>query len=171
MRVVLLHSSANHNETLAEQIAHYSHCNLPIDQLLKKEKSLFEMVNVCLDVEVGRHIARELLVSPYFSFHEVSHSLDFSPARSQEVEWQEKQQEVSVVVRQAYTWAINHGISKEQAMKILPESMISSKIYMNGSLWGWIQYIREHNPEHRLFVLECVRTLEPLFPLIKTLCS
>ena len=91
MRVTLLHSTANHNETLAEQIAHCSNCNLPLDQLLK-EKSVFEMVNVCLEVEVSRHIARELLAYRCFSFHEVSHTLDYSPIRSQEVEWQEKQQ-------------------------------------------------------------------------------
>jgi thymidylate synthase (FAD) len=178
MKVTLVHSSFNQNESIEEQIAYCSQSTLPIDQLMpylieQEYWSSFEMVNICLEIEVSRPIARELLTNRSFSFHQVSHSLDYSVREARQVEWEEKQQEVSLVVRQAYTWAINHGIAKEEAMKILPEGMIVSKMYVNGSLRTWIQYIQERtkpgtSKEHRLLVLECVRVLEPLFPLIRT---
>ena len=43
--------------------------------------------------------------------------------------------------RYAYTWAIEHGIAKEQARAVLPEGNTKSRMYVNGTLRSWIHYI------------------------------
>ena len=42
----------------------------------------------------------------------------------------------------AYKWAIEMGIAKEQARAVLPEGMMESKLYMNGTIRSWIHYIQ-----------------------------
>ena len=41
---------------------------------------------------------------------------------------------------EAYTWALNNGIAKEQARAVLPEGMTISTLYMNGTIRSWIHY-------------------------------
>ena len=41
----------------------------------------------------------------------------------------------------AYEWAINNGIAKEQARAVLPEGNTMSRLYVNGTLRSWIHYI------------------------------
>jgi len=62
-------------------------------------------------------------------------------------------------------WAIQHGISKEEARAILPENIVSSKWFVNGSIRTWIQFVQELQSDK--LALECVRVLEPLFPRIR----
>ena len=123
------------------------------------------MVNVCLEIDATYPHLRTLL-NHSFSIHEGPPRADFF-VPTQANEWGAKQQEVAHLARQSYLWAIQHGISKEEARSILPESMVSAKWYVNGSIRAWIQYVQESDSDK--LATECVRVLEPLFPRIRNL--
>ena len=161
-----------------------------------KHWSPFEMVNVCLEITTTRDIARQILRHRSFSFQEFSQryadptqDLGFHTreARLQDLknrqnsienedhtlhtDWQEKQALVINKALEMYKWAINNGIAKEQARAVLPEGLIESRIYMNGTLRSWIHYIelRSGNgtqKEHREIAIGCANAIEPIFPLI-----
>ena len=106
-----------------------------------KHWSPLEMVNVCLEVETTRDIARQMLRHRSFSFQEFSQryadptkELDFviREARLQDTKnrqnsieltesddnkelnkkWEEKQTEVIKMAVEAYQWAIENGLAK-----------------------------------------------------------
>jgi len=131
-----------------------------------KHWSPLEMVSACLEIETTRDIARQILRHRSFSFQEFSQryadpteSLSFEKreARLQdpknrqnslendnvelELKWREKQESVIKEAFQAYTWAIENGIAKEQARAVLPEGNTVSRMYVNGTLRSWIHYI------------------------------
>jgi len=127
--------------------------------------SPFEMVSVTMEIETTRDIARQILRHRSFSFQEFSQryadptkDLDFSTraARLQdtknrqnsipsdndglEVAWHQIQREVIRASSEAYKWAIDKGIAKEQARAVLPEGNTISRLYMSGTLRSWIHY-------------------------------
>ena len=55
--------------------------------------------------------------------------------------WQELQKDIIRQTRYAYTWAIEHGIAKEQARAVLLQGNTKSRMYVNGTLRSWIHYI------------------------------
>ena len=55
--------------------------------------------------------------------------------------WHDKQKAVINAATEAYTWAVNNGIAKEQARAVLPEGNTVSRMYVNGTLRSWIHYI------------------------------
>jgi len=138
-----------------------------IKYLMKhKHWSPLEMVSVCLEIETTRDIARQILRHRSFSFQEFSQryadptkDLEFEvrEARMQDPKnrqnsiptddyeldskWQELQKDIIRQTRYAYTWAIEHGIAKEQARAVLPEGNTKSRMYVNGTLRSWIHYI------------------------------
>ena len=138
-----------------------------IKYLMKhKHWSPLEMVSVCLEIETTRDIARQILRHRSFSFQEFSQryadptkDLEFEvrEARMQDPKnrqnsiptddfalnnkWQELQKDIMRQTRYAYTWAIEHGIAKEQARAVLPEGNTKSRMYVNGTLRSWIHYI------------------------------
>ena len=57
------------------------------------------------------------------------------------VKWEEMQQDVIYTAGRAYDWAINNGIAKEVARKVLPEGLTKTRLYMNGTLRSWVHYI------------------------------
>jgi len=72
--------------------------------------------------------------------------------------------------KEAYAWAIQNGIAKEQARVVLPEGNTVSRLYMNGTLRSWIHFIelRSGNgtqKEHQLVALECAKIIASVFPL------
>ena len=179
-------SNQNNTET-SEKLLNY---------LLKyKHFSPFEMVNVCLEIETTRDIARQILRHRSFSFQEFSQryadptkDLDFvfRDARLQDQkkrhnsvatdeaklksEWYLKQAEVLNVVKDAYSWAIENGIAKEQARAVLPEGMTVSRMYMNGTIRSWIHYceLRAANGtqlEHQEIAIACAKVISEVFPL------
>jgi thymidylate synthase (FAD) len=164
--------------------------------------SPLEMVNACLEIETTRDIARQILRHRSFSFQEFSQryadptkELDFtvrearlqdSKNRQNSVEldynnpeqrelakmWIEKQQEVIKASKDAYVWAINNGIAKEQARAVLPEGNTVSRLYMNGTLRSWIHYIalRSENgtqKEHADIARLCAEVISKVFPITK----
>jgi thymidylate synthase (FAD) len=55
--------------------------------------------------------------------------------------WRLLQEDVIRTTRYAYTWALEHGIAKEQARSVLPEGNTMSRMYVNGTLRSWVHYI------------------------------
>ena len=168
-----------------------------INYLIKwKHWSPFEMVNVCLEIETTRDIARQILRHRSFSFQEFSQryadpvkELEFETkeARLQDVKnrqnsievddnnlqtaWNVQQQVVIDQAKRAYEWAIHNGIAKEVARAVLPEGLTVSRMYMNGTLRSWIHYIdirsdKATQKEHRMIALECAKVISKIFPLI-----
>lgn len=163
--------------------------------------SPLEMVSVCLEITTTRDIARQILRHRSFSFQEFSQryadptkDLDFviREARLQDPKnrqnsivtndpllqkrWEEKQNLVIQHARDAYTWAIEHGIAKEQARSVLPEGNTVSRLYMNGTLRSWIHYIQLRSAngtqrEHTLIAIECAKVISKIFPMAEEFVS
>jgi len=160
-----------------------------------KHWSPLEMVNACLEIETTRDIARQILRHRSFSFQEFSQryadptkELEFvtREARLQDTKnrqnsietdnlalqafWETQQKRVIDTAKEAYAWAIQNGIAKEQARVVLPEGNTVSRLYMNGTLRSWIHFIelRSGNgtqKEHQLVALECAKIIASVFPL------
>ena len=161
--------------------------------------SPLEMVSACLEIETTRDIARQMLRHRSFSFQEFSQryanpveDLEFvtREARLQDPknrqnsidtdnseivnEWTSKQNEVIDAATNAYNWAIDSGIAKEQARSVLPEGNTVSRLYMNGTLRSWIHYIelRAGNgaqKEHMEIAKACAEVIHIIFPMGKNL--
>lgn len=166
-----------------------------IQYLIKnKHWSPFEMVNVCIEIETTRDIARQILRHRSFSFQEFSQryaiaDLGFNTreARMQDkknrqnsiecdddflkIEWEQKQQSLINKVEEVYEWAIENGIAKEQARAILPEGNTKSRMYVNGTLRSWIHYIEVRSSdgtqqEHKDVAINCATEISKIFPFI-----
>ena len=166
----------------------------------EKHWSPFEMVSACLEVTTTRDIARQLLRHRSFSFQEFSqryadptqdlnfvmrharlqdtknrqNSLDVNDPDLQ-LEWYKQQAEVTNAAKKSYEWAIENGIAKEQARAVLPEGIMESRLYVNGTIRSWIHYIDLRSghgtqKEHIELAKACATALEPIFPMIKEFC-
>ena len=85
--------------------------------------------------------------------------------------WENIQREVIRKSREAYNYAIQNGIAKEQARAVLPEGITESRIYMNGTLRSWLHYIElrsgpETQKEHREVAVACANALSLIFPML-----
>ncbi len=173
-----------------------------INYLIKHQHwSPLEMVSACLEIETTRDIARQILRHRSFSFQEFSQryadptkDLDFviREARLQDAKnrqnsvelgdsdndnllkeaWRKKQEFVIAAAKDAYTWAVENGIAKEQARAVLPEGNTVSKLYMNGTLRSWVHFIQLRSAngtqlEHQLVAKECACVIAAVFPMIE----
>jgi thymidylate synthase (FAD) len=195
-------------KNLLEQVAYAARVSNPANQnnnesaeklvryLIKHQHwSPLEMVNVCLEIETTRDIARQILRHRSFSFQEFSQRYaeadlgwEFKEARLQDLKnrqnsidtddlalqmnWETQQDYVLLAAQKAYRWAIEKGIAKEQARAVLPEGITVSRLYMNGTLRSWVHYIQlrsgvETQKEHREIALACANAIESIFPMIK----
>ena len=87
-----------------------------------------------------------------------------------------EQNKIVEASKQAYNWAIENGIAKEQARAVLPEGITVTKMYMNGTLRSWIHYIQLRSgngtqKEHREVAIACAIAIEPIFPMIRDFLS
>ena len=170
--------------------------------LIKNEHwSPLEMVNICIEIETTRDIARQILRHRSFSFQEFSQRyaiadlgfecrearLQDSKNRQNSIEiidgnnelqksWESKQEHIIQNAKNAYNWAIENGIAKEQARAVLPEGITVSKMYVNGTLRSWVHYIKLRSgngtqKEHKEVALACADAIEPVFPMIKEFIS
>ena len=124
--------------------------------------SPFEMVHMTLEIKTTRDIARQMLRHRSFSFQE------FSQRYAEATEWQKRdarlqdlknrqnsmptddeelremwdtvQEKLIKNAEDAYKWALERGIAKEQARAVLPEGNTMSTLYMSGTLRSWIHY-------------------------------
>ena len=88
--------------------------------------------------------------------------------------WEEMQQDVCFTAGKAYDWAVNNGIAKEVARKVLPEGLTKTRLYMNGTLRSWVHYIELRGAngtqkEHMEIAWECAKVIAEIFPLAKEL--
>jgi thymidylate synthase (FAD) len=173
-----------------------------VNYLIKnKHWSPLEMVNVCLEIETTRDIARQILRHRSFSFQEFSQryanpieELKFTlrEARLQDnknrqnsietedhrlqAQWFAKQQQLIDLVEETYCWAISNSIAKEQARAVLPEGLTVSRMYVNGTLRSWIHYIQLRSSngtqkEHMLIARECANVISKVFSDINNYVS
>jgi thymidylate synthase (FAD) len=161
--------------------------------------SPLEMVNVCLEIETTRDIARQILRHRSFSFQEFSQryadptqdlSFEIREARLQDTKnrqnsietdnqnlkehWEDYQRSIIANAQSAYEWAVKNGIAKEVARAVLPEGLTMSRMYMNGTLRSWIHYIqlRQANgtqKEHMEIAKACAEVISKIFSLTKEL--
>lgn len=90
--------------------------------------------------------------------------------------WYNKQRDVIKVAKEAYDWAIENGIAKEQARAVLPEGNTVSRLYANGTIRSWIHYIelRSSNgtqKEHMELAREIAKVITDVFPLAESYVS
>jgi thymidylate synthase (FAD) len=168
-----------------------------IRYLIKNQHwSPFEMVNVVMEINTTRDIARQILRHRSFAFQEFSQryadptkdlGFELREARLQDTKnrqnsietddrelqdkWNLMQQTLINNAEHAYNWAIDNGIAKEQARVVLPEGNTQSRMYMNGTLRSWIHYceLRRSNgtqKEHMEIAEECWKIIAEKFPQV-----
>ena len=129
--------------------------------------SPLEMVDVTMEIETTRDIARQMLRHRSFSFQEFSQRysdvsslgdmFEYSEVRMQDPKnrqnslpledqvtqewWNDYQANVIEYCNMVYKQALVRGIAKEVARKVLPEGLTKSRLYMKGSLRSWIHYL------------------------------
>lgn len=172
-----------HNDETAPKLLRYC--------MKHKHWSVFEMGNICIEIETTRDIARQIIRHRSFSFQEFSQRYavvgdhDISAARMQdhknrqnsiptedrEVQrwWEEQQQQTWRKAKAVYEHALNIGIAKEVARKVLPEGMTMSRMYVNGTVRSWLHYIdvrcdEATQKEHREVATQCKTIVSNLLP-------
>jgi len=170
-----------------------------VQYLIKNQHwSPLEIVHVSLEIRTTRDIARQILRHRSFSFQEYSQryadptkDLGFvkREARLQDTknrqnsvelkqesrladEWQAMQEYALYAAKDAYNWAIENGIAKEQARSVLPEGMTESVMIMSGSLRSWVHYCqlrmdKATQKEHRIVAEQCWNIIAEQFPDVK----
>jgi thymidylate synthase (FAD) len=162
--------------------------------------SPLEMVNATLEINTTRDIAHQIVRHRSFSFQEFSQRYadpaEFGDqfvtreARLQDLknrqnsidtddeilaeQWKRQQDNVIAVAKEAYNWAIQNGIAKEQARVVLPEGNTKTRLYMNGTLRSWVHYIELRGAngtqkEHMEIAHACAKVIAEIFPLAEEL--
>lgn len=158
--------------------------------------SPFEMVHLTMGITTTRDISRQIIRHRSFSYQEFSQryavqdDFQFREARWQDlknrqnshpidhtseegmmadVDWRRAQEEVLMLSKKAYNWALAKGIAKEQARAVLPEGLTKTTLYMAGSLRSWIHYcqLRSANGtqlEHQWIAKKCWTIIRQHFP-------
>ena len=90
--------------------------------------------------------------------------------------WSSYQNKVIQEAKEAYKWAIENGIAKEQARVVLPEGLTKTRLYMNGSIRSWIHYIELRGghgtqKEHMEIAHACAKVIAEIFPLANELSN
>ena len=168
--------------------------------------SPFEMASACIEINTTRDIARQILRHRSFSFQEFSqryadplkelniavtlecrlqdeknrqNSIDIADSDKKaalSLEWMKAQSEVIIAAKKAYKFAIDNGIAKELARKVLPEGLTSSRLYMNGTIRSWIHFIELRSAngtqkECMEVARECAKAISKIFPTVKEFCN
>lgn len=159
-----------------------------------KHFSVFEMANMVVEIETTRDISRQILRHRSFSFQEFSGryaQMDKDFVERETRVQDEKNRQSSFVCADKYinsefessqylVWekAYNSyqdllllGVAKEQARALLPEGLVKTRMYMNGSIRSWIHYCTvrcgvETQKEHRLVAKEVCRILIEQMPFL-----
>jgi thymidylate synthase (FAD) len=169
-----------------------------VQYLIKNQHwSPLEMVHVSIEIKTTRDIARQILRHRSFMFQEYSQryadptqDLEFivREARLQDAknrqnsvevddnrlaeEWAMRQVAATDAALDAYEWAIENGIAKEQARAVLPEGNTESVMIMAGSLRSWVHYCqlrmdKATQKEHRIVAEQCWEIICHHFPDVK----
>ena len=158
-----------------------------------KHWSPLDMVDMCVEIETTRDIARQVLRHRSFYFQEFSQryakvgEFVMSEPRMQDSKnrqsslttddeyihamWNKAQDDVISVATKAYNDALSKGVAKEVARKLLPEGLTMSRMYMKGTLRNWIHYIdvrtdMSTQKEHREVAEQCKTILLQCYPTL-----
>ena len=172
--------------------------NKNIESLIKycfknRHWSIFELCNMCVEIECPCAIATQILRHRSFTFQQFSQryasvdsDLDVPQFRSQDTknrqnsidnvddtikdnlknEWIEH----NLKTKNLYRKMLKEGIAKETARFILPQNA-PSRLYMNGTCRSWIHYLqcrlhKSTQKEHREVSLEIQKIFNKHFPII-----
>lgn len=154
--------------------------------------SIFEMGNMCLEIETTRAIAAQILRHKSFSFQEFSQRYSESSnyisckARRQDIKNRQNslddlseddkiwfrniQEDVWKNSYNLYQESLKRGIAKECARMLLPLNT-TTKLYMNGNIRSWLHYINLRSDkstqlEHREIADECKKIFIEQLPSI-----
>ena len=168
-----------------------------IKYLIKHQHwSPLEMVNATLEIKTTRDIAHQIVRHRSFAFQEFSqryadpaamgYPFELSEARLQDpknrqnsistndtnlqVWWDAQQKFIAEAAKSIYDNAIEKGIAKEQARKVLPEGLTKTRLYMQGSIRSWVHYIELRGAngtqkEHMEIAHACAKVIAEIFPL------
>lgn len=162
--------------------------------------SPLELVSACVEIDTTRDVARQILRHRSFSFQEFSArysdptkelsmeprearlqdkknrqnsiELDLNDAGHRELArmWLEKQQDVIRLTKSVYEWAVSNDIAKEVARAVLPEGLMGSRMYLNGTIRSYIHYIQVRSDEstqkeHREIARAIANVIAEIFPM------
>lgn len=163
--------------------------------LKNKHFSIFEMGNMCVEIETTRALSPQILRHRSFSFQEFSqryaNTKELGAAsipRLRRQDFKNRQnsiddldsdviagyyRRISQLYKDAehlYSEMISTGIAKECARSVLPLST-QTRLYMNGTLRSWIHYLQlrcspETQLEHREIAEQCKEIFCKQFPII-----
>ena len=131
--------------------------------------SPFEMVGACVEINTTRDIGRQILRHRSFSFQEfsgryaayddlvVNRDIRFKgttnrqASRPAQSEYEKlvtghhavATQQLAEDALDLYRSMLEDGVAAECARAVLPEGLVPTRIYMNGTLRSWLHYIRE----------------------------
>jgi thymidylate synthase (FAD) len=159
--------------------------------IANKHWSVFEMVDMTVEIVTSRAISPQILRHRSFQFQEFSQRY----AKAQEIEhytprgqdsknrqnslenldettvlwFDEAQDEIARISLERYNEALEKGIAKECARMLLPLGT-RTKLYMKGSVRSWIHYLevrtdRSTQKEHRDIALEIKKIFIGQFPV------
>lgn len=161
-----------------------------------KHWSPFEMANMCVEITESRAIVRQILRHRSFSFQEFSgryaiqqdwmqqecrlqdpknrqNSIDNAPWDLSDWWTLIAQEEIRELAEKHYKEALARGIAKEVARAILPEGLIASKMYMNGTIRSFLHFLSVRGAEkagaqkeHRLLALQVADILKVQMPSV-----
>lgn len=156
-----------------------------------KHWSVFEMVDMTVEIVTSRAISPQILRHRSFQFQEFSQRY----AKAQEIEryrprrqdsknrqnslndldnatkewFDEAQEGIARLTLEAYNKALEKGIAKECARVLLPMAT-QTKLYMKGSVRSWIHYLevrtdKSTQQEHQEIALEIKKIFMAQFPV------
>lgn len=164
-----------------EFIAYAARVSNPANQALSKDPyklvrylmehshwSPFEMVNVVIQMDTTRDIARQVLrhrsmhfqefSQRYADITELSDEMSARETRLQdhknrqnslvntdlklETWWKESQEALADHAMSVYAEAVLKGVAKEQARVVLPEGLTPSRLYANATVRDWYHYCK-----------------------------
>jgi thymidylate synthase (FAD) len=145
----------------------------------KNHNSIFEMGNMCIEIETTNPIAMQILRHKSFSFQQFSQryqkvtEFEVYPGRRQDTknrqnsiddlsvenqQWfMQSQQLLNNMAQNMYDEALTRNIAKESA-RFLLTTTAKTKMYINGNIRSWIHYLQvrcgeETQLEHREIAL------------------
>lgn len=179
-------SSPQNQENLATGAGLLKYC------LRKGHWSVFDMVDMTLEVKTSRAISAQILRHWSFDFQEFSqryaqiqgfetynarrqdsknrqNSIDDLPPETQQWFWN-IQKQIQRLALSAYEEALELGIAKESARFLLPMET-NTTFYMKGSVRSWLTYFmvrlgEETQKEHRDVALLAWKIFEGQFPVV-----
>lgn len=171
--------------------------NDPAEKLIKylldhHHVSPFEMACMCVSIETTRDIARQILRHRSIHFQEFSQryavaaeEAEYAEARLQDrknrqnsiwtndpniqEEWLLLQETSWECDYERYKEALDLGIAKELARKLLPEGLVKTKLYAQATIRDWLFYVGirqgpETQLEHQQIAFRIGLLLEELVP-------